>query len=200
MWPLSDNECYISVDIEADGPVPGLNSMLSLGAALFTHKGRLADTFSVNLQTLPGACENLQTMQWWTRQPEAWETCRRQTQGPGQAMRSFVDWVRTHAQNLGAPVMVAYPAAYDAMWVQWYMHRFTGDDCFRLRVIDIRTLAMAAMGKGYRETAKARMPKRWCTGTRHTHVAVDDAKEQGEIFMNIVRELDAKHSNLIGQD
>ena len=29
--------------------------------------------------------------------------------------------------------MVAYPAAYDTMWVQWYLHRFAGDDPFRTR-------------------------------------------------------------------
>ena len=29
LWPLSAEERYISVDIEADGPVPGLHSMLN---------------------------------------------------------------------------------------------------------------------------------------------------------------------------
>ena len=23
MWPLASDECYISIDIEADGPIPG---------------------------------------------------------------------------------------------------------------------------------------------------------------------------------
>ena len=53
MWPLSSDECYVSIDIEADGPVPGLHSMLSLGAAAFTSEGVLGDTFSVNLESAP---------------------------------------------------------------------------------------------------------------------------------------------------
>ena len=58
MWPLSSEECYVSIDIEADGPAPGLNSMLSLGAAAFTSDGALAQTFSVNLEPLRSSLAN----------------------------------------------------------------------------------------------------------------------------------------------
>ena len=96
----------------------------------------------------------------------------------------------------GLPVMVAFPVAYDAMWVQWYMHRFVGDDPFRRRAIIIKTLAMVAMGAGYRATAKSSLPKHWRPPARHTHVAVEDAIEQGELFMNIVRELNAQRGDI----
>ena len=33
------------------------------------------------------------------------------------------------------------------------------------------------------------MPRHWHAVARHTHVAVDDVLEKGELFMNIVREL-----------
>ena len=77
MWPLADDECYVSIDIEADGPVPGLNSMLSLGAAAFTGDGALVDTFSANLEALPEAHEDPKTMRWWAEQPEAWARAAR---------------------------------------------------------------------------------------------------------------------------
>ena len=92
--------------------------------------------------------------------------------------------------------MVGYPAAFDAMWVQWYLHRFAGDDPFRRRVIDIKTLAMVAMGAGYRPTMKSNLPKHWLPRARHTHVALDDAIEQGELFMNIVRELNVQRGDV----
>ena len=41
-WPLSSDECYVSVDIEADGPIPGAHSMLRLGAAAFDAEGNPA--------------------------------------------------------------------------------------------------------------------------------------------------------------
>ena len=199
MWPLADDECYVSIDIEADGPAPGLNSMLSLGAAAFTGDGALADTFSANLEALPEAREDPKTMRWWATQPEAWAACRTQTQDPGQAMRGFHTWVLAHARTVGTPVMVAYPAAFDAMWVQWYLHRFVGEDPFRRRAIDVKTLAMVAMGERYRTAVKARMPRHWHAVARHTHVAVDDAIEQGELFMNIVRALNAHRANRPGR-
>ena len=172
--------------------------MLSLGAAAFTGDGALANTFSANLEALPEAREDPKTMRWWATQPEAWAACRTQTQDPGQAMRGFNTWVLAHAKTVGTPVMVAYPAAFDTMWIEWYLYRFVGDSPFRRRAIDIKTLAMVAMGKGYRTAVKARMPRHWHAVVRHTHVAVDDAIEQGELFMNIVRELNAQRPNSPG--
>ena len=40
LWPLSATERYISVDVEMDGPVPGLHSMLCLGAAAYNPWGQ----------------------------------------------------------------------------------------------------------------------------------------------------------------
>ena len=101
-------------------------------------------------------------------------------------------------KNTGpTPVMVAFPASYDAMWVQWYLHRFVGDDPFRRRAIDIKTMAMVAMGAGYRATTKSSLPKHWRPPAKHTHVAVEDAIEQGELFMNIVRELNAQRGEIV---
>ena len=82
------------------------------------------------------------------------------------------------------------------MWVQWYLHKFAGEDPFRRRVIDVKTLIMVAMGAGYRPTMRTNLPKHWLPRARHTHVAVDDAIEQGELFMNIVRELNVQRGDV----
>ena len=55
MWPPSRGECDVSIDIEADGPAPGLHSKLSLGAAALTSDGAVAQTFSAHLDPLPEA-------------------------------------------------------------------------------------------------------------------------------------------------
>ena len=82
------------------------------------------------------------------------------------------------------------------MWIEWYLYRFVGDSPFRRRAaIDIKTHAMVAMGKGCRTAVKMRMPRHWHAIARHTHIAVDDAIEQGELFVNIVRELNAQRPN-----
>ena len=189
MWPLSNEECYVSIDIEADGPIPGAHSMLSLGAAALDAEGVLRDTFAANLEQLDGATEDPRTMRWWASQSTAWEVARADPQPPERAIKRFSTWVEHQHDALGLPVLVAYPAAYDAMWVEWYCHRFAGSSPFRRRAIDLKTLAMVAMGAGYRTTTKSRLPKHWRPPATHTHVALDDAIEQGELFFNIVREL-----------
>jgi hypothetical protein len=47
---------------------------------------------------------------------------------------------------------------------------------------------MAVLGKTFKETSKANMPGRWFPKNPHTHVAVEDAIEQGYLFMNILAE------------
>ena len=196
MWPLSSDECYVSIDIEADGPIPGVHSMLSLGAAAFTSDGVLGETFSANLEQLPEAHEDVRTMRWWASQATAWEACRTDPEPPRAAMHRFHAWLERQHAAVGLPVMVAFPAAYDAMWVQWYLRRFVDDDPFRRRAIDVKTLAMVAIGRGYRSTTKSTMPKHWRPPTKHTHVAVEDAVEQGELFVNIMRELNVQRGDI----
>ena len=89
MWPLASDECYVSIDIEADGPIPGLHSMLSLGAAAFNSDGRRLATFSANLQPLPGASEDPRTMRWLASQSAAWEACHVNPQPPEKAIADF---------------------------------------------------------------------------------------------------------------
>ena len=48
-------EIYVSTDVEADGPIPGIHSMLSFGSAAYLADKTLLSTFTANLETLPGA-------------------------------------------------------------------------------------------------------------------------------------------------
>lgn len=69
-------ETFIIVDVEADGPIPGPYSMLSLGAAACDSSGKLLDTFEANFKTLPGAKTHPVVMEWWSKWPQAWKRCR----------------------------------------------------------------------------------------------------------------------------
>lgn len=180
-------EILVSTDVEADGPVPGPHSMLSFGSAAFRRSGEMVSTFSANLELLPGASPDPRTAQWWKEQPEAWEACRRDLQSPEAAMKSYVRWLRSLP---GKPVFAGYPVAYDFMFVYWYLIRFAGESPFSHSALDIKTLAMIALKKPYRESTKKNMPRRWFGEQPHTHVALDDAIGQGVLLCNILRELD----------
>jgi hypothetical protein len=179
------NEIYLSTDVETDGPIPGPHSMLSFGTAAYTADKQLIGTFAANLETLPGATAHPQTAAWWATQPEAWAACRTDLEAPEAAMRRYVDWIATLP---GKPVFVGYPAGFDFLFVYWYLIRFTGQSPFSFSALDIKSYAMAVLGTPFRDTTKRRMPKHWFDRLPHTHVALDDAIEQGALFCNILRE------------
>src|SRR6201981_1264920 len=103
-------------------------------------------------------------------------------------MRDFSAWYKAMP---GKPVFVGYPAAYDFMFVYWYLIRFAGESPFSHSALDIKTFAMALLGTPYRDSTKKRMPRRWFDELPHTHVALDDALGQGSLFCNMLREADA---------
>lgn len=181
-------ECYISTDIETDGPLPGPNSMLSFGSAAFVlegGKGKLINTFSRNLIELPEAAADPKTKTgFWDKNPKAWEACRENPVAPVDAMWDYVAWI---GKMPGRPVFVGYPATFDFLFMYTYLLRFTGASPFSFSALDVKSYAMAKLGTGFRETTKRNMPKAWFPPSApHTHVALEDAIEQGWLFMNIL--------------
>jgi hypothetical protein len=178
-------EIYVSTDVETDGPIPGVHSMLSFASAAYLADKTLVGTFSANLETLPGASPHPETMRWWETQPEAWAACRQSLRSPEEVLREYSTWLKGLP---GKPVFVGYPVVFDYMFVQWYLHKFTGGSPFSFSALDIKTYAMVLLKKEYHETVKAVMPRRWFDGLPHTHRALDDAIEQGALFCNMLAE------------
>lgn len=178
------SEIYVSTDVETDGPIPGPHSMLSFASAAYTADKTLVATFSANLEVLDGASAHPETARWWATQPEAWAACRKDLQKPDAAMRAYVHWIR--ALN-GKPVFVAYPAGFDFLFVYWYLLRFVGESPFGHSALDMKSYAMAVLKTGYRDSTKRNMPRDWFDQLPHTHVALDDAIEQGALFCNMLR-------------
>jgi DNA polymerase III alpha subunit (gram-positive type) len=104
---------------------------------------------------------------------------------PEAAMRRYMSWIATLA---GKPVFVAYPAGFDFLFVYWYLIRFVGESPFSHSALDIKSFAMAMLKLDYRESGKRSMPKRWFDDLPHSHVALDDAIEQGALFCNMLAE------------
>ncbi len=182
---MSAPEIYVSTDVEADGPIPGPHSMLSFGSAAFLADGTLLDTYAVNLATLPGATGHPVTMKWWATQSQAWDKSRENCQMPEVAIPAYANWIKTLP---GKPVFVGYPASFDFMFICWYLFRFAGENPFSFAALDIKTFGMALLQCEYREATKHRMPEAWKDTLPHTHVALDDALEQGQIFCNMLAE------------
>jgi hypothetical protein len=185
------SETHVSTNIETDSPIPGPNSMLSFASAAYRADKQLIATFTANLELLPGASGEPRTMAWWKEQPEAWAATRTNLEAPQAAMPRYLAWVKGLP---GRPVFVAYPAGFDFLFVYWYLIRFAGESPFSFSALDIKTYAMALLGCDYRAAVKRNMPKRWFDPHKHTHVALNDAIEQGALFCNMLAERGAAAS------
>jgi hypothetical protein len=181
---------YISVDVEADGPIPGPYSMLSLGAAVagrqdatgFTPADPERDTFYRELRPAgPDFDPQALAVSGLDRERLAAEGA-----DPAGAMAEFTAWVREVSTD-AQPVMTGYPACYDWMFLYWYLIRFTGSSPFgHSGCLDMKTLYAAKAGVPLRSVAKGTMPRELLSRRRHTHHALDDAIEQAELFANLM--------------
>lgn len=178
-------EIFVSTDIEADGPIPGPYSMLSFASAAYLADKTLVSTYAANLRTLQGASGHPDTMAWWNSFPEAWAACRKDPRAPEDVMPEYCAWLE---QLPGRAVFVGWPATWDFMWIYWYLVRFARARPFRENGIDIRSYAMGMRRSEFRVTSRTYLPKRWFDDLPHTHVALDDALEQGAMFCNMLAE------------
>jgi 3' exoribonuclease, RNase T-like len=191
---MSRPEVFVSIDIETDGAAPGVNSMLALGAAAFLPRSddgtawEETSTWYAKLDKLPGASENPDTMKWWQAQPEAWTEVISDPRAPVLAIPDFRLWCKSLP---GKPVAVAWPAAFDFAFVNYYCHRFAEGNPLGFACLDIRSYANGLAGYpsyyGLPEAEIRKMAGEIDTMGLRPHVAVDDAIEQGRLFMALRR-------------
>jgi hypothetical protein len=160
--------------------------MLSFGAAALTLEAGVISTFSANLERLDGAVRDPATMEFWAKNPEAWKACRKDPQPILHTMEKFHAWIKALP---GKPQFIAYPATFDHPFIHHYLVRFCGDNPMGFAGFDVRSYFAGMRGKSLMKSKKSDMPKRWLPkDMSHTHIAVEDAIEQGLIFTNMMRE------------
>ena len=169
------HEVYISVDIEAAGPLPPTYSMLSLGAVVVDDPQA---TFYVELrptndEAVPAAMKVVgRTLEDFAKAGRA----------PKEAMAGFRDWLASVAKG-GKPVFVGFNATFDWAFVNFYFQHYLGENPFGIGGIDIKSYYMGLSGCTWEDTRSSRIPAEFKTaGLRHTHNALDDAIEQAEMF------------------
>ena len=186
----NDNNVYVSVDVETDGPIPGPYSMLSLGAVAFRPTGEAIGTFQGVLETLPGASQHPDTMSWWKKYPEAWAKATDNPRPPEMVMKEFVEWLDTLPSP---PTFIGWPATWDFMFIFWYLIRFIGRSPFGHSGLCIKSQASDRLKTPFRQIGKRTLPKPWFAGTpKHDHDPINDAMEQGILWLNMTERRNPK--------
>jgi DNA polymerase III epsilon subunit-like protein len=97
-------------------------------------------------------------------------------------MRQFSQWVRYIAGTDGTPVFVGFNAAFDWSFVNYYFHRYLGENPFGFAALDIKSLYMGAARTGWRQTRSSEIAAALHPTRVSDHDALHDAQYQAELF------------------
>jgi hypothetical protein len=178
---------YLSFDIETDGPSPLTNSMLSLGIALIDDNANIIDELEVNILKRDNTVEDPSTMEFWKKNPVAWEQCHQNMISPQDAMAKVAEFYGKWSTQYKL-IWMAMPVCFDWMFLKSYYMAFaqehSPDIGFKatcgstLRDYSIKTKIIT--NKQYDILVES-LPQ----GLEHR--SVDDAKHQGLIFVNLIK-------------
>jgi ribonuclease T len=178
---FDDLTSFISVDVEAAGPIPSQYALLSIGACTLTHPRQ---TFYVELipdqgKTDPGALPvhglDMQTLM-------------KEGLPPPQALHKFMTWLEDAVPSDQKPIMLAFNAPFDWMFIHDYFIRYLGHNPFGHSAVDIKAVYLGATGKSWPETSGAHLHRQYIHGKPLSHNALDDAIDQAVIFEGILKE------------
>lgn len=173
-------EIFVSVDVESAGPIPGEYSLLSIGACDVDDASR---TFACELKPINGSFD-----------PKALEVTgfsleelERTGLTPQEGMRRFLTWSKGLANSDETLVFVGLNAPFDWSFVNYYFHKFVGENPFGFAALDIKAYYMGVTGCSWADTRSSRIAAALKPRQKGDHRALHDAQYQAELFRLIRR-------------
>lgn len=160
------------VDVEADGPCPGLYSMVSFGAVRVQREPH--DCFFYGKTAPNGTRFN----------PEALAACNTTREqhltyeNPEVVIRRFSDWLK--ANSTGKPIFISDNPAFDWQWLNYNFHLYLGENPFGFSARRIGDFYAGLQKDFFAASRWKRLRK-----TAHTHHPVDDARGNVEALISM---------------
>jgi DNA polymerase III epsilon subunit-like protein len=171
----SEREVYVSVDVETAGPIPGVYSLLSIGACVVDD---LTNTFScelvpINRNADPAALKVTGL---------SLDDLERRGMPATEAMHCFSDWLASLHGVDDEIVFVGLNAPFDWSFINYYFHRFIGRNPFGFAALDIKAYFMGSTGCRWSDTRSSDMARALTPQRSGDHNALHDALYQAELF------------------
>ncbi len=113
---------------------------------------------------------------------------------PRAALEQLDAWIRAEV-GTDRPVIVGSPVTFDFMWLYWYWWRLMNTmPVFGFSGLDLRSYFMGSHGVGFLGTGKQRYLRHYPNEHTHTHDPLDDARQQGQIWADMVRARESRPS------
>lgn len=162
---------YFVVDVESDGPCPGLYSMISFGAVLVQEDLKNTKTFYGELKPISDK---------WIPQALAVSGFSREEvlkfDDPKEVMEDFNIWIKKTSVN--RPIFISDNNGFDWQFINYYFHAFVGSNPFGF---SSRRLSDLYCGMQKDTFAKWKHLR----DTKHTHNPVDDARGNAEVLLKM---------------
>lgn len=161
---------WFMVDIEADGPCPGLFSMVSFGVVLVREPLETSPTFYGKVCPLAGADWQPDTLaiSGHTRQ----EHCK--FPEPVDEMKRFDEWIT--ANSVGRPMLISDNVGWDNQFISYYFWNFLGKNPFGHSSTNIGSLYKGLVKDTRKNFKHLRI-------TKHSHHPVEDSLGNSEALI-----------------
>lgn len=199
---------FAHFDVEADGPSPAFNSMLSIGVVVTDQSGVFVDEFLGDFEPMVGKQEDSQTMtEFWSKNTQELSRIRENAKPVMTVMKNLNDFVcGLKSKRI---TWVARPAAYDWQWLNYYQHYFLGNGGEgsltgnptrqAFKAIDASTMRdIYQVQWGLNVQQMDARCKEWTdeSGFKMTHNPLDDARFQAVIYHKLFDALSSNKANL----
>jgi ribonuclease T len=179
--PAFDLSRCVSVDVETSGPIPGVYSLLSIGACLVADRSQ---TFYAELKPVPTRTDP-RAMAVHGLDLEKLKATGLELE---DAMLRFETWTGRQIPDGRSPVFVSYNAPFDWMFIQDAFQRSLGRNPYGHFPLDIRAFYAGKSGLPWDSIRFDDLADHYLGHHRLSHNALEDACAQGELFERIVLE------------
>lgn len=190
---MSKPVLYLSFDVETDGKTPLVSNMISIGICGLDKDCNEHFTFEANLIELPGHIQHPETMDFWSKNQDAWKYTQMNRQDILTAFTELSNGLKELSKSYKL-IFCASPSNFDWMFFSCYYDLFSArvsTNSYTPYNIGYSCQDISSVWKTYRLMKKisdkeALELEKVLKGDYDAHCAIEDARAQGRMYVRLL--------------